>query len=398
MTSFFTGTDLFNTNNISIRELNKFNYLKDPLNLRFDQSNVKLNPKNTNNNEFFNDYIIKKLDPIPDSNRKQRIAPSNYYLDLIDISHKSNNKINKQDSHESQLLNDKDLNGALGSIPLDKIVLENTMLVEKNLVNVSNSEYIARKLQADESVNNLDSIMTLDVLNSQLESNYQKRLDIALQKIKTIPMKTSISSSSSVEHESIEENFIETEDVADDYIESEKHRYRQMKKDRKISLDTELIDIKQRAKEIKNRMSINSASKGKRNVSKEDTILQMEDQSDKERSIKIKTPKKDQSDKEIIYTLASFDNSMPVSVRNDINIVLNQLKDTEDHSFLDDLRNILFSTNQKNISAYERNKINQLYIKNRLNPIKNLIKVKLSIIRNLSSIIKSKVNIIDRDD
>ena len=48
-----TGTDLFNTNNISIRELNKFNYLKDPLNLRFNQSNVKLNPKNTNNNEFF---------------------------------------------------------------------------------------------------------------------------------------------------------------------------------------------------------------------------------------------------------------------------------------------------------------------------------------------------------
>ena len=52
------------------------------------------------------------------------------------------------------------------------------MLVEKNLVNVSNSEYIARKLQADESVNNLDSMMSLDVLNSHLESNYQKRLDI----------------------------------------------------------------------------------------------------------------------------------------------------------------------------------------------------------------------------
>ena len=49
MTSFFTGTDLFNTTNISIRELNKFNYLKDPLNLRFNQSNIKLNPKNTNN-------------------------------------------------------------------------------------------------------------------------------------------------------------------------------------------------------------------------------------------------------------------------------------------------------------------------------------------------------------
>ena len=93
MTSFFIGTDIFNTNNISIRELNKFNYLKDPLNLRFDQSNIQLNPKNTNNNEFFNDYIIKKLDPIPNSNSKQKITPSNYYIDLIDISnHSKNNK------------------------------------------------------------------------------------------------------------------------------------------------------------------------------------------------------------------------------------------------------------------------------------------------------------------
>ena len=396
MTSFFIGTDLFNTNNISIRELNKFNYLKDPLNLRFNQSNVKLNPKNTNNNEFFNDYIIKKLDPIPNSNSKQKIAPSNYYLDLIDISHKSNNKNNKQDSHESRMLNDKDLNGALGSIPLDKIVLENTMLVEKNLVNVSNSECIARKLQADENVNSIDSIMSIDVLNSHLESNYQKRLDIALQKIKTIPMKTS-KSSSSVEHESIEENFIETEDVVDDFIESEKHRYRQMKKNRKLSLDAELIDMKQRAKEIKNTISIKSASKGKHsNVSKEDNTIQMEDE--QKRSIQMKTPKKDQLDKEIIYTLDSFDNSMPFSVRNDINIILNQLEDTEDNSFINELRNILFSTNQKNISPYERNKINQLYIKNRLNPIKNLIKVKLSVMRNLSSIIKSKVNVIDRDE
>ena len=395
MNSFFTGTDLFNTNNLSIRELNKFNYLKDPLNLRFDQSNVKLNPKNTNNNEFFNDYIIKKLDPIPNSNSKQKIAPSNYYLDLIDISHKSNNKNNKQDSHE-QLLNDKDLNGALGSIPLDKIVLENTMLVEKNLVNVSNSEYIARKLQADENANNLDSMMSIDVLNSHLESNYQKRLDIALQKIKTIPIKTPISSSS-VENESIEDNFIETEDVVDDFIESEKQRYRQMKKNRKLSLDAELIDMKQRAKEIKNTISIKSSNKGKHsNVSKEDNTIQMEDE--QKRSIQIKTPKKDKPDKEIIYTLDSFDNSMPVSVRNDINTILNQLKDTEDNSFINDLRNILFSTNQKNISPYEINKINQLYIKNRLNPIKNLIKVKLSVIRNLSSIIKSKVNVIERDE
>ena len=42
MNSFFTGTELFNTNNISIRELNKFNYLKDPLNLQFNQSNVRV--------------------------------------------------------------------------------------------------------------------------------------------------------------------------------------------------------------------------------------------------------------------------------------------------------------------------------------------------------------------
>ena len=187
MTSFFTGTELFNTNNISIRELNKFNYLKDPLNLRFDQSNVKLNPKNTNNNNFFNDYIIKKIPPIPDSNHKQRIAPSNFYLDLIDISHKSNKHHNKEDYRESPLLNDKDLNGTLGSIQLDKIVLENTMAVEKNIVNMSDAEYIARKWQVDESVNNLDSIMTLDVLTSHLESNYQKRLDIALQTPPTSP-------------------------------------------------------------------------------------------------------------------------------------------------------------------------------------------------------------------
>ena len=155
--------------------------------------------------------------------------------------------------------------------------------------------------------------------------------------------------------------------------------------------------MKQRAKEIKNTISIKSASKGKHsNVSKEDNTIQMEDE--QKRSIQSKTPKKDQLDKEIIYTLDSFDNSMPFSVRNDINIILNQLEDTEDNSFINELRNILFSTNQKNISPYERNKINQLYIKNRLNPIKNLIKVKLSVMRNLSSIIKSKVNVIDRDE
>ena len=363
MTSFFTGTDLFNTNNISIRELNKFNYLKDPLNLRFDQSNVKLNPKNTNNNEFFNDYIIKKLDPIPNSNRKQRIASSNFYLDLIDISHKSNKNHNKQYSHESQLLNDKDLNETLGSIPLDKIVLENTMLVEKNLVNVSNSEYIARKLQADENANNLDSMMTLDVLNSQLESNYQKRLDIALQKVPHIPMKTNKSSSS----ESNEEDLIQTENVQNELIEDEKIRYKQMKKDRKLSLDEELLNIKQREEEINNELSTKSSKKGS--------------------SIKAKTD-----------TLDTLNNSMPFSTRNEINLIINQLKETEDHSFINGIRHIMFSTNQKNVSLLERNEINQLYINNNLAPIKNVIKVKTSIIHNLRSQIKSKINVIENDD
>ena len=223
MNSFFTGTELFNTNNISIRELNKFNYLKDPLNLQFNQSNVRLNAKNTNNNNFFNDYIIKKLDPIPNSNHKQRISSSNYYLDLIDISHKSNNTSNKQYSRESPLLNDKDLNGTLGSIPLDKIVLENTMAVEKNIVNMSNSEYIARKLQSDENTNNIDSIMTLDVLNTQLESNYQKRLDIALQTTKRIPVKI---------NKPVSDNLIETESIiddVDDFVEHQK-KMRQLKR------------------------------------------------------------------------------------------------------------------------------------------------------------------------
>ena len=363
MTSFFIGTDLFNTNNISIRELNKFNYLKDPLNLRFNQSNVKLNPKNTNNNEFFNDYIIKKLDPIPNSNRKQKIAPSNYYLDLIDISHKSNKNHNKQDSHESQLLNDKDLNGTLGSIPLDKIVLENTMLVEKNLVNVSNSEYIARKLQADENANNLDSMMTLDVLNSHLESNYQKRLDIALQKVTHIPIKTNKSSSS----ESNEEDLIQTENLQNEFIEDEKIRYKQMKKNRKLSLDEELINLKQREEEINNEISSKISKKGK--------------------SIKEKTD-----------TLDTLNNSMPFSTRNDINNIINQLKETEDHSFIHGIQQILFSTNQKNVSLIERNEINQLYTDHNLPPIKNAIKVKFSIIRNLRSRIKSKINVIENDD
>ena len=363
MTSFFTGTELFNTNNISIRELNKFNYLKDPLNLRFDQSNVKLNPKNTNNNDFFNDYIIKKLVPIPNSNSKQRIAPSNYYLDLIDISHESNKHHNKQDYRESLLLNDKDLNGTLGSIKLDKIVLENTMAVEKNIVNISESEYIARKMQADENANNFDSIMTLDVLNSQLELNYQKRLDIALQKVPHIPIKTNKSSSS----ESNEEDFIQTENVQNELIEDEKIRYKQMKKNRKLSLDEELSNLKQREEEINNEISSKSSKKGK--------------------TIKEKTD-----------TLDTLNNSMPFSTRNDINNIINQLKETEDHSFINNIRDILFSTNQKNVSLIERNDINKIYTDNNLPPIKNAIKVKFSIIRNLKSNIKSKMNIIENDD
>ena len=362
MASFFIGTDLFNTNNISIRELNKFNYLKDPLNITYNQSDLKLNPKNTNNNEFFNDYVIKKLDPIPNSNYKQKSTPSNYYLDLIDISnHSKNNK--KQDSHESQLLNDKDLNGTLGSIPLEKIILENTTLVEKNLVNISESEYIARKLQADENINTEDSLMSLDVLNSYLEFNYQKRLDIALQKIKQIPSKTNKSSS----YESEEDNLIQTENVHDDFIEDEKIRYKQMKKNRKLSLDEELLNIKEREEEINNELSTKSSKKGS--------------------SIKEKTD-----------TLDTLNNSMPFSTRNEINLIINQLKETEDHSFINGIRHIMFSTNQKNVSLLERNEINQLYINNNLAPIKNVIKVKTSITRNLRSQIKSKINVIENDD
>ena len=333
MNSFFTGTELFNTNNISIRELNKFNYLKDPLNLRFDQSNVRLNAKNTNNNNFFNDCIIKKIPPIPNSNHKQRISSSNYYIDLIDISHKSNNK---QYSRESPLLNDKDLNGTLGSIPLDKIVLENTMAVEKNIVNMSDAEYIARKLQADENANDINSIMSLDVLNSQLELNHQKRLDIALQTAKPIPVK--INRSSSGENKSIKDNLIETEDLFDEFIEHQKKM---------------------------------------RQINPHNT---------------------DKSVDEPIYTLDNLDDSMPVSMRNDINNGLILLKDTEDSSFINEMRNIMFSTNQRSISNYERNNINQLSAKYGLPPIKNQIKIKFSIIRNLSSMIKSKVNVIENDE
>ena len=173
MNSFFTGTELFNTNNISIRELNKFNYLKDPLNLRFDQSNVKLNPKNTNNNDFFNDYIIKKIPPIPDSNHKQRIVSTNFYLDLIDISHKSNKHHNKQDYRESPLLNDKDLNGTLGSIQLDKIVLENTMVgsLGKNLeariietLSGSSIAYCVNRFVLKNDYNNKDLLNKLGII------------------------------------------------------------------------------------------------------------------------------------------------------------------------------------------------------------------------------------------
>ena len=255
------------------------------------------------------------------------------------------------------------MNGTLGSIPLEKITLENTTLVEKNLVNVSESEYIARKLQADENINTEDSLMSLEVLNSHLESNYQKRLDLALQKVKPIPMKTNKSSS----YESAEDDLIQTENVHNDFIEDEKIRYRQMKKNRKLSLDEELLNIKQREEEINNELSTKTSKKGK--------------------SIKEKTD-----------TLDTLNNSMPVSIRNDINNIINQLKDTEDHSFINDIRNILFSTDQKNVSLIERNEINQLYINNNLPPIKNAIKVKFSIIRNLRSHIKSKINVIENDD
>ena len=89
---------------------------------------------------------------------------------------------------------------------------------------------------------------------------------------------------------------------------------------------------------------------------------------------------------------------MPFSTRNDINNIINQLKETEDHSFINDIRDILFSTNQKNVSLHERNEINKLYTDNDLPPIKNAIKVKFSIIRNLRSHIKLKINVIENDD
>ena len=88
------------------------------------------------------------------------------------------------------------------------------------------SEYIARKWQVDENANNLDSMMTLDVLNSRLELNYQKRLDIALQKVPHIPIKTNKSSSS----ESNEEDHIQTENVQNELIEDDNIRYKHMKK------------------------------------------------------------------------------------------------------------------------------------------------------------------------
>ena len=168
-------------------------------------------------------------------------------------------------------------------------------------------------------------------------------------------------------YESAEDDLIQTENVHDDFIEDEKIRCKQMKKKRKLSLDEELLNIKQREEEINNELSTKSLKKGE--------------------SIKEKTD-----------TLDTLNNSMPFSTRNDINLIIDQLKETEDHSFINGIRHIMFSTNQKNVSLIERNEINQLYIDNNLSPIKNAIKVKTSIIRNLRSQIKSKINVIENDD
>ena len=89
--------------------------------------------------------------------------------------------------------------------------------------------------------------------------------------------------------------------------------------------------------------------------------------------------------------------SMPHSTRNDINNIINNLKESEDNEFMNRMRHVLFLTEYNNISLDERNEINKLLIEKNLNPMKNVIKKKLSIIRNLQSQIKSKVNIIEHD-
>ena len=151
-------------------------------------------------------------------------------------------------------------------------------------------------------------------------------MDIVLHKVKPIPIKTNKSSS----YESNEEDLIQTENLQNDFIEDEKIRYKQMKKNRKLSLDEELMNLKQREGEINNEISSKTSKKGK--------------------SIKGKTD-----------TLDTLNNSMPFSTRNDINNIINQLKDTEDHSFINGIRHILFSTNQKNVSLIERNEISIIF-------------------------------------
>ena len=193
-------------------------------------------------------------------------------------------------------------------------------------------------------------------------TNVKKKIDVFKNDVKIAQV-----GAVGYDSESNEEDLIQTENLQNEFIEDEKSRYKQMKKNRKLSLDEELINLKQREEEINNEISSKSSKKGK--------------------TIKEKTD-----------TLDTLNNSMPFSTRNDINNIINQLKETEDHSFINDIRDILFSTNQKNVSLIERNDINKIYTDNDLPPIKNAIKVKFSIIRNLRSHIKSKINVIENDD
>ena len=88
---------------------------------------------------------------------------------------------------------------------------------------------------------------------------------------------------------------------------------------------------------------------------------------------------------------------MPHSTRNQITDIINNLKESEDHDFMNRLRHVLFLTEKNNISLDERNEINKLFVEKQLHPMRTVIKKKISIIRNFESQLKSKVNVIEHD-
>ena len=90
-------------------------------------------------------------------------------------------------------------------------------------------------------------------------------------------------------------------------------------------------------------------------------------------------------------------NFMPHSTRNQITDIINNLKESEDHDFMNRLRHVLFLTEKNNISLDERNEINKLFVEKQLHPMRTVIKKKISIIRNFESQLKSKVNVIEHD-